>query len=85
MLVRRRRISLDRDVMDWVRQALAPTRVAAQPLGPETAVAAGLVEERDFPGDPADRFIYATAIAARARLVTADQAIRAFDEHGTIW
>jgi len=85
MLVRRRRISLDRDVMDWVRQALAPARVAAQPLGPETAVAAGLLEERDFPGDPADRFIYATALAARARLVTADQAIRAFDPRETIW
>jgi PIN domain nuclease of toxin-antitoxin system len=85
MLVRRRRISLDRDVRTWIRQALAPARVAVQPLGSEAAVAAGLLEERDFPGDPADRFIYATAVAARAKLVTADKAIRAFDAHGAIW
>jgi PIN domain nuclease of toxin-antitoxin system len=85
MLVRRRRISLDRDVASWVRQALAPARVRAHPLTPEVAVAAGLIDGDGFPGDPADRFIYATARAHRAPLVTRDARIRSFDPHTTVW
>lgn len=85
MLVRRGRISLDRDVAGWVRQALAPARVAAQPLTPEVAVAAALLDADGFPGDPADRFIYATALAHRARLVTRDEAIRRFDARTALW
>lgn len=85
MLVQRRRISLDRDTGDWVRQALAPARVTALPPTAEVAVAAGLLDGASFPGDPADRFIYATAQASRARLVTRDEAIRRFDGHATVW
>lgn len=85
MLVKRRRISLDRDVVAWVRQALAPARVAPRPLTPEIAVAAGLLDGDGFPGDPADRFIYATAQAHRARLVTRDEKLRAFDARVTVW
>lgn len=85
MLVRRRRISLDRDVASWVRQALAPARIVAHPLTPEVAVAAGSLEGERFRGDPADRFIYATARAQRTPLVTRDEAIRGFDSRNTIW
>lgn len=85
MLVARGRISLDRDVAVWVRQALGHARVRQQALTPEMAVAAGQLDARGFPGDPADRFIYATAEAARARLVTRDDAIRRFDARTTIW
>jgi PIN domain nuclease of toxin-antitoxin system len=85
MLVQRGRVSLDRDVATWVRQALARTRVATQPLTTEIALAAGLLDGRGFPGDPADRFIYATAQAHRARLVTRDEAIRGFDARDTVW
>jgi len=85
MLVRRGRISLDRDVATWSRQALAPARVVALALSHEVAVAAGELEGSAFPGDPADRFIYATAQAHRARLVTRDEAIRRFDARDTIW
>lgn len=85
MLVRRRRISLDRDVASWVRQALAPARMTSHPLTPEVAVAAGLFDGDGFPGDPADRFIYATARAHRAPLVTRDERIRSFDAHNTVW
>jgi PIN domain nuclease of toxin-antitoxin system len=84
MLVIRRRISLDRDVAAWVGQALAPARVTALPPTAEIAVAAGRLDG-GFPGDPADRFIYATARSARARLVTRDEAIRRFDARETIW
>jgi PIN domain nuclease of toxin-antitoxin system len=84
MLVRRRRISLDREVGVWVRQALAPARVSQQPLTADIAVAAGQLDG-GFPGDPADRFIYATAQALRAHLVTRDEAIRGHDARSTIW
>lgn len=85
MLVRRGRITLDRDVSTWVRQAFAPARVTALPPTAEIAVAAGLLDADRFPGDPADRMIYATARASRARLVTRDEKIRGFDAHDTLW
>jgi PIN domain nuclease of toxin-antitoxin system len=85
MLTVRGRISLDRDVGLWVRQALAQERVEALAPSAETAIAAGLLDAKSFPGDPADRLIYATATAAEARLVTRDGAIRAFDPDITIW
>jgi PIN domain nuclease of toxin-antitoxin system len=85
MLTVRGRISLDRDVGLWVRQALAQERVEALAPSAETAIAAGLLDAKSFPGDPADRLIYATATAAKARLVTHDGAIRAFDPDITIW
>jgi len=84
-LVRRRRISLDREVAAWVRQAFAGARVAPQPLFPEAAVAAGLLDGDGFPGDPADRLIYATARAHRAPLVTRDEKLRRFDARNTVW
>jgi PIN domain nuclease of toxin-antitoxin system len=85
MLTAHGRISLDRDVGSWVRQALSESRVEALAPSAEVAVAAGLLDSRSFPGDPIDRLIYATALAAPAPLVTRDGGIRAFDEETTIW
>jgi PIN domain nuclease of toxin-antitoxin system len=85
MLVRRGRISLDRDTGAWVRQALARERVTPLPPTAEVAVAAGLLDGDRFPGDPVDRLIYATAHAARATLVTRDGAIRGYDSRATVW
>ena len=85
MLAVRKRITLDRDVGLWVRQALAQARVEPLPPSAEIAVAAGLLDTKAFPGDPVDRLIYTTARATEARLVTRDTAIRAFDPQLTIW
>jgi PIN domain nuclease of toxin-antitoxin system len=85
MLVARGRISLDRDVSLWVRQALADVRVERLAPGAEVAVAAGLLDARSFPGDPVDRLIYATARSTGATLVTRDAAIRSFDSTSTLW
>jgi len=85
MLVARGRISLDRDVSLWVRQALAGERVESLAPGTEVAVSAGLLDARSFPGDPVDRLIYATARSTGATLVTRDAAIRAFDSTSTLW
>jgi len=85
MLAVRGRISLDRDVSLWVRQALADTRI--EPLAPsaEVAVAAGLLDAKSFPGDPVDRLIYATSRSVGATLITRDEAIRGFDSASTLW
>lgn len=85
MLVLRGRISLDRDVGAWVRQALAEPRIEPIAPSPEVAVAAGLLDPERFPGDPADRMIYATTRSLGATLVTRDRAIRAFDPALTLW
>ena len=85
MLVLRRRITLDREVSAWVAQALAPARVVALAPSAEIAVAAGQLDGGRFPGDPADRMIYSTARASRARLVTRDDAIRRYDARDTVW
>jgi PIN domain nuclease of toxin-antitoxin system len=82
MLVRRGRLSLDREVTRWVRQALAGVGVLAPDA--EVALAAALFDD-SFPGDPADRLIYATAREAGVRLVTRDERIRRFDTARTLW
>lgn len=85
MLTARKRISLDRPVDAWVRQALARPRVEALAPSAAAAVAAGLLDGERFPGDPVDRLVYATAKELRAPLVTRDRALRAFDERATVW
>lgn len=83
-LVRRRRILLDQNVGAWVRAALAPQAIAELAPSAATAVRAGLLAD-SFPGDPADRLIYATAVERDALLVTADRAIRAYDPGRCVW
>jgi len=83
-LVARRRIALDRPAGEWIRQALAHARVRALALDARIAIVAGEIGER-FPGDPADRVIYATAIAHRARLVTKDRRLRDAAPAVAVW
>jgi PIN domain nuclease of toxin-antitoxin system len=85
MLALRGRVGFDRDVGDWIRQALAAPGVVALSLTPKTAVAAALLEQDGFVADPADRLIYATAREAGAPLVTRDERLRSFDPRGTLW
>lgn len=85
MLVARRRIELDRDPRRWIRQALAQPGLLAIPLGPSAATEAALLDPEAFPGDPADRMIYATAREAGAPLISKDEALRGFDPRGVIW
>lgn len=84
-LVTRGRIDLDRPLETWVRNALSVHRV--RPLAPGVAVSlrAGCLDTERFPGDPADRLIYATAVEHVARLATADERLRAADPQRVIW
>ncbi|MEX1140881.1 MAG: type II toxin-antitoxin system VapC family toxin [Thermoleophilaceae bacterium] len=83
-LVRRGRLGLDRPAVTWIRQALMPDRIEHVAADIEIAAYAGALPD-PFPGDPADRLIYATAAIRGVRLVTADRAIRELDPARTIW
>ena len=84
MLVAKERLTLDRDVLVWVRQALALPGIVLVPLSPEIAVASAALGA-DFPGDPADRILAATAFRHRAPLVTRDRRLRSLPSLRTIW
>jgi PIN domain nuclease of toxin-antitoxin system len=83
-LARLGRIFLDRPVQQWLDHARAGAGYAVIPVSAEIAAMAGSISGK-FPGDPADRTVYATAIASAGRLVTRDTAIRKFDPLRTIW
>jgi len=74
VLVSKKRIDLQRDVMDWVSAALATPGVALIALEPEIAVASTRLPFEMHP-DPADRILVATTRHLGATLVTADRAL----------
>jgi PIN domain nuclease of toxin-antitoxin system len=84
MLVARRRLELDRDVLLWIRQALAVPRVEVLPLTPEVCVASAQLA-RTSPADPSDRMIAASALEHHAPIVTRDSRLRSMPEVETIW
>jgi PIN domain nuclease of toxin-antitoxin system len=84
MLVAKGRLELDREVLVWLRQALALERLELCALTPQIAVGASRLPET-FPGDPADRMIAATAASRRAGLVSKDARLRNLPDVRTIW
>jgi PIN domain nuclease of toxin-antitoxin system len=76
MLAERGRISLDRSVDRWCRDVLSMPGITVAELTPSAAVVAAHLD--GFHGDPADRFIYATALELGAALVTKDSLIRQY-------
>ncbi|HWF84919.1 MAG TPA: type II toxin-antitoxin system VapC family toxin [Vicinamibacterales bacterium] len=84
MLVEKGRLEFDRDVLVWLKQALALPRVELLPLSPAVAVESARLPSA-FPGDPADRFIVATTMLLRARLVSRDARVRRFAGITTVW
>jgi PIN domain nuclease of toxin-antitoxin system len=83
-LAHRGRIDVATPVRAWLEELARRVRTVA--ITPAIAAAAVALPP-SFPGDPADRLIYATAIETGRRLVTKDGAIRAHDgDRGlTIW
>jgi PIN domain nuclease of toxin-antitoxin system len=84
MLVAKGRLRLDREVLVFVRQALSLPRVELLPLSPEAAVAAAAFAA-EFPGDPADRMIAATALETGAVVVSKDARLKGLRGLKTIW
>ena len=68
LLVEKQRIALDRDVGEWAMQSAATLKEA--PLTAEIVLEAGKFTLPN--GDPADRFLVATARALGLTLVTSD-------------
>lgn len=83
-LFSRRRIVSYGTVGASVRQVLDGLGVIVHDLTPEVAVLATQFPE-DFPRDPADRLIGATALAVGMALVTHDEDIRRSPLIKTIW
>lgn len=83
-LALRGRLELDRPVGAWVGDALSAHGVDALPLTVAIALRAGSLE-RAFPGDRADRIIYATALERGTRLVSRDTKITDFDQARVLW
>ncbi|WP_268248194.1 type II toxin-antitoxin system VapC family toxin [Paludibacterium paludis] len=71
MLVSKGRLSLDRDVGEWLQLALSISGIRIAPLSPDVAVASTRLPWECHP-DPADRIIVATARHLGAVLVTED-------------
>ena len=81
VLVSKKRIDLFRDVLDWVRDAVAIPGVNLIGLEPEIAVNSTRLPF-EMHADPADRIIVATARHLGATLVTADRALLAIAKDG---
>lgn len=72
-LARHERIAVTIPVTSWLGQLAAQVRtIAVTPAIAASAVAL----PSSFPGDPADRLIYATAIEHGLRLITKDRVLR---------
>ncbi len=81
-LAEHRRILIAGSVESYIRETVA--RVIVRPINPEIAALAVRLPE-DFPRDPADRLIAATAIADGVPLVTADEKIQRANVVQTLW
>lgn len=83
-LAKHERIVVNIPIRSWLQGLAAQLRtIGVTPAVADTAVAL----PSSFPGDPADRLIYATAIEHGLGLVTKDRAIRDHDRPRslTIW
>jgi PIN domain nuclease of toxin-antitoxin system len=83
-LERLARLKLIPDSRVWIRRALAQPRVTSRLVTPEIGMLAGSLPG-PFPGDPADRIIYATAVANDLPLVTGDRRIARHDPARVVW
>lgn len=73
-LARHERIAVTIPILSWLQQMAAQVRTI--PTTRAIAVAAAALAS-GFPGDPADRLIYARAIENGWRLITKDRTLRA--------
>ena len=84
MLVEKRRIVLDRELLPWMHEALADPRIELLPLSPAVVASAHQLRGA-LDGDPGDRIIVATALVEGAKLVTKDVRITESRLVPTVW
>jgi PIN domain nuclease of toxin-antitoxin system len=73
--IRRGRLEVAVPTEQWLADVRTLPEVAFEPVSAHIAQIAGQFSA-DFPGDPADRIIVATALSLTAKLVTADERLR---------
>ena len=84
MLVRKERLRLAVPVEDWVHRAESIPGLSTIPV--DTAIALRAVSlPDDYPADPADRIIAATALIHGADLVSKDRRLRRIAGLPTVW
>lgn len=81
MLISKGRLVLDRDVGEWVQQALSLPGIRLEPLSSEIAVASTRLPG-NMHADPADRIIASTARHLGATLITDDRLLLDYGRAG---
>lgn len=84
MLIARGRVATRGTPESWLTALADQTRVIVKDVTPSVAVIATQFPA-DFPGDPADRLIAATARVEGVPLVTRDGRLRANPAIRTVW
>lgn len=79
MLVEKNRITLSKEPLQWIEEAIKAPGVQVVGLTPAIAVGSTLLPGKPH-GDPADRILMATARSVGARLVTRDRQILSYAE-----
>ena len=82
--VRRGRLELASPLEQWLADLKGLPELTFEPVTTEIAQVAGQLDA-SFPGDPADRIIVATALISSAKLVTADERLRATPNLAVVW
>ena len=82
--VRRKRLELHISLEQWLTDLRTLPELRLEPVTADIAQLAGTLET-SLPGDPADRIIIATAIALKAKLVTADARLQQSQRIETVW
>lgn len=83
MLVRKDRLAFGEPCERWVQRASSAPGLSVAELTPAIAVESSFLPGA-FHGDPADRMLIATARAASATLLTADERILAYGRQGHV-
>jgi PIN domain nuclease of toxin-antitoxin system len=84
MLINRNRVKVDVSYKEFINLLFSSNNYILQGIDPDIADLSSKILQ-NMENDPADKLIAATAVVKKARLVTADRAIRSSSEVATIW
>lgn len=84
MLIKKRRLEVDSTAAHFVNLFLQSRNISVKSISPEIAELS-VNFGAEINSDPADRIIAATSVVHNAKLVTADENLRACEWLNTIW